>query len=315
VSRHSVYIIVLTWNGWRDTEECLRSLAPVIEDGVRVLLVDNGSTDGTPGKVRALFPRVEVIENGRNLGFPGGNNAGMREALSRGADYVILLNNDTVVDRDFARELLRAAERDPRVGMATSKIYFRDRPQVLWFAGGDVSTWTGRSRHAGFGETDRGQFDDVEDIGRPCGCAMLVSRALLEDVGLMEEDLFLYGEEIDWVLRARRRGYRCVLAPRSKVWHKVSAGTGGPSRGDGYYYAVRNMLRTLRRHAPHRFAPLNGLRVVLVASVFTASLFTLGIDKRTGLAHIAAGVRDYLRGAFGERDRIRPGSRGEEGDA
>jgi GT2 family glycosyltransferase len=301
MSGPSVYIIVLTWNGWKDTEECLRSLRPVIEDGMCVLVVDNGSTDGTPDKVREAFPRVEVVENGRNLGFPGGNNAGMRKALSRGAEYVILLNNDTVVDRDFARELLCVAERDKKAGMVTSKIYFYDRPQVVWFAGADVSTWTGRSRHAGFGEVDRGQFDEVVEIGRPCGCALLVSRTFLEDVGLMEEDLFLYGEEIDWVLRARRKGFRCVFAPRSHVWHKVSIGMGGPSSGNTYYYAVRNMLLTLRRHAPYRFAPLNGLRVILVASVFTASLFTTGIDKRNGLANILAGVRDYYRGVCGRR--------------
>jgi GT2 family glycosyltransferase len=301
MSRLSVYIIVLTWNGWRDTRECLRSLTPVIDDGMRVLVVDNGSTDGTPDKAREAFPRVEVIENGRNLGFPGGNNVGIRHALDEGADHIILLNNDTVVDRGFARELVAVAERDPEIGMVTSKIYFHDRPDVLWFAGGDFSTLTGRSRHAGFGEVDRGQFDEVEEIGRPCGCSLLVTRPFLEEVGLLDEDLFLYGEEIDWVLRARRRGYKCLLAPRSKVWHKWAAGTGGGRSGNHLYYGVRNMLLVLRRHAPYRFAPLSWVRVALVTSVFAASLFTMGIDKRNGLANIMAGVRDYLRGSFGGR--------------
>jgi GT2 family glycosyltransferase len=305
------YIVVLTWNGWDDTDQCLRSLAPYVSDETRVLVVDNGSGDGTPGRVRRMFPGIEVIENGRNLGFPGGNNVGIRHALDRGADYVILLNNDTVVDREFARELLAVAERDPGVGMATSKIYYHDRPDVLWFAGGELSTWTGRCTHAGYGQPDRGQFEGVEDIGRPCGCSLLVTRRFLEDVGLMDEDLFLYGEEIDWVFRARRHGYRCVLAPRSKVWHKVSAATGGPSSGNYCYYAVRNMLLILGRHAPRRFAPLRAIRVAVVASVFAASLFTMGIDKRTGLANIVAGVRDYLRGSFGERSARGPLSRPE----
>lgn len=295
------YIVVLTWNGWNDTEQCLRSLAPCVAGGTRVLVVDNGSGDGTPDRIRRLFPGFELIENGRNLGYAGGNNVGIRYALGKGAAHVILLNNDTVVDRGFARELRAVAERDPRIGMATSKIYFHDRPEVLWFAGGSFSTWTGRTTHAGYGRQDRGQFDRVEDIGRPCGCSLLVTRRFVDDVGLMDEDLFLYGEEIDWVLRGRRKEYRCVLAPRSKVWHRISAGTGGPSGGRTYYYAVRNTLRNLDRHAPFRFALLNRIRLALVVSVFAASLLTMRMDKREGLSNILAGARDFLRGSFGER--------------
>lgn len=300
--RHpSACIVVLTWNGWTDTEECLRSLVPCLGEGIRVLVVDNGSEDRTPARVRGTFPGMELIENGRNLGYAGGNNVGIRHALEKGAEYVILLNNDTVVDREFARELLAVAQRDPEIGMVTSKIYFHDRPDVLWFAGGEFSMWTGRSTHAGYGQPDRGQFDRIEDIGRPCGCSLLVTRRFLEDVGWMDEDLFLYGEEIEWALRGGRMGYRCVLAPRSKVWHRISAGMGGSTGGGHYYYAVRNTLRTLKRYAPFRFPPLDGVRLVLVASVFAASLFTMGVDKRSGLGNIAAGIRDYLRGSFGER--------------
>lgn len=301
LNRSLTFVIVLTWNGWRDTEACLRSLLPVIDDGISVLVVDNGSVDGTPGKVKEAFPGIEVIENGRNLGFPGGNNVGIREALSRGADYVILLNNDTVVDRDFARELVSVAARDEKIGMATSKIYFHDRPEVLWFAGGDFSLWTGRSRHEGFGEVDRGQFDDVVEIGRPCGCSLLASRRFLEDMGLMDETLFLYGEEIDWALRASAKGYRCVLAPRSKVWHKWASGTGGARSGNYLYYSVRNMLAVLDRHAPCRSAFTGWLRRMLIMATFSASLVTMGTDKRAGIRNILAGARDHRLGITGPR--------------
>lgn len=295
------YIVVLAWNGWADTEECLRSLSPVIAGGFGVLLVDNGSTDGTPEKARRRFPEVEVIENGENLGFPGGNNVGIREALRHGAEFVILLNNDTVVAEDFARQLLVVAMSDKRVGMVTSKIYFYDRPEVLWFAGGDFSTWTGRSRHAGFGEIDRGQFDEVAEIGRPCGCSLLVTRAFIEDVGLMNEDLFLYGEEIDWALRARRKGYRCLLAPRSKVWHKWAAASGGARSGNYLYYSVRNMLRLLNVHARIRFSPLAALRNLLVIGSYAASIFTMDVEIMKGFRNLAQGIRDYLGGIVGPR--------------
>jgi len=295
------YIIILTWNGWNDTEECLRSLVPICGSGIRVLLVDNGSSDGTPEKARRSFPEVEVVENGGNLGFPGGNNVGIREALSRGAEFVVLLNNDTVVDKEFARELLFVARRDEKIGMVTSKIYFFDRPERIWFAGGDISTWTGRSRHAGFGEVDRGQFDHVEDIGRPCGCSLLVTRAYLKDVGLLDESLFLYGEEIDWVLRARRKGYRCVLAPRSKVWHKWASATGGARSGTYLYYSVRNMLRVLNTHARFGFLPLNTLRNLLVVAGFAASVFTMKTEMGSGLRNVWCGARDYYGAVSGPR--------------
>ena len=265
--------------------------------------MDNGSTDGTPENVRGSFPWVEVIENGRNLGFPGGNNVGIRESLSLGAEFVILLNNDTVVDKDFARELLQAAGRDKTIGMATSKIYMYDRPEEIWFAGGDFSTWTGRSRHAGFGEADRGQFDNVAEIGRPCACSLLVTRGFLEDVGILNEDLFLYGEEIDWALRARGKGYQCVLAPRSRVWHKWASGTGGAQSGNYLYYSVRNMLRVLNTHAKIGFFPLNALRNFLVVAGFAASVFTMNVEKGNGLRNVWHGARDYMRGVSGPRRR------------
>lgn len=299
------YIVVLTWNGWNDTEECLRSLVPVAANGIRVLLVDNGSADGTPEKVRRAFPEVEVIENGNNLGFPGGNNVGIREALSKGANFVILLNNDTVVDKDFARELLSVAVQDKKVGMATSKIYFYDRPETIWFAGGDFSTWTGRSRHEGYGEVDRGQYDNAVEIGRPCGCSLLVTRAFLEDVGLLDEDLFLYGEEIDWALRARQKGYQSVLAPRSKVWHKWASGTGGAQSGNYLYYTVRNMLRVLNTHARIGFFPLNALRNLLVVAGFSVSVFTMKVEKGSGLRNVWRGARDYIRAVSGPRRKER----------
>jgi len=294
------YIILLSWNGWGDTEECLRSLLPVADDRTRVLVVDNGSTDGTPDNLRRMFPQFEVLENGANLGFPGGNNAGIRRALAAGADYVILLNNDTIVDRDFTAELVEASRRNPSAGMVNSLIYFYDRPNVIWFAGGAVSTWTGRSRHAGYLQADHGQFSGDRPIGRPCACAMLVTRRFLETVGLMKENLFLYGEEIDWMLRARRSGFPCVLAPRSKVWHKVSASTSGPIRPTFLYYSTRNMLAVLRDQAP-KGPVLDRVRDFLVLLVFLGAVFRLDVAWAGGVRNVLRGYQDYRKGVSGPR--------------
>jgi len=292
------YIILLTWNRWEDTEACLQSLLPVVNEHCRVLVTDNGSTDGTPEKIRRRFPQIGVHENGKNLGFPAGNNVGIHCALAAGADYVILLNNDTVVDTKFAEELVAAARRNPSAGMINSLIFFHDRPSVVWFAGGDISTWTGRSRHAGYLRADRGQFTGDASIGRPCACALLVTRRFLETVGPMREGLFLYGEEIDWMLRARRLGFRCVLATRSKVWHKVSSSTKASPQPVFLYYSTRNMLAVLRDEAP-RGRVLGRMRDFIVLTVFLGAVFRLDVAWAGGVRNVLRGYRDYRKGISG----------------
>jgi GT2 family glycosyltransferase len=292
------YIILLTWNRWEETEACLQSLLPVVNEHCRVLVVDNGSTDGTPENIRRRFPRFEVHENGNNLGFPAGNNVGIRCALTAGADYVILLNNDTVVDTRFAEELVAAAQRNPSAGMINSLIFFHDRPSVVWFAGGDISTWTGRSRHAGYLQVDRGQFTGDAPIGRPCACSLLLTRRFLETAGLMREGLFLYGEEIDWMLRARRLEFRCILATRSKVWHKVSSSTKASPQPVFLYYSTRNMLAVLRDEAPTGRV-LSRMRDFIVLMVFLGAVFRLDVAWAGGLSNVLRGYQDYRKGISG----------------
>jgi len=301
IAPSSCWIVVLTWNGWEDTRACLESLRPVADRGFRVLLVDNGSSDGTPELAPTILPAIEVVENGQNLGFAVGNNVGIRYALDRGAEAVILLNNDTTVAPDFAQELLTASEGRQRVGTVTAKIYFHDQPDRLWFAGGTLSTWTGRATHAGYNKRDRGQYDRIREIGRPCACAMLMTRAGTEEVGLLEESLFLYGEEIDWALRSRARGWIHLFAPSARVWHKVSSGTGGEASGKFYYYAVRNMLLTLGRHAPIRPRFLAYLRNSLVVASFMVSALRTRVRFVGAIGEIWSGVRDYRRGIRGQR--------------
>jgi GT2 family glycosyltransferase len=294
-------IIVLAWNGWDDTRGCLQSLQPVASRGHRVLLVDNGSTDDTASRAREAFAGIEVISTGRNLGFAAGNNVGIRHALDRGADAVILLNNDAVVAADFADELIATARTRARVGAVTAKIYFFDTPEVLWFAGGSFSTWTGRATQEGYGQVDRGQYDQLREIGRPCGCAMLLTRACLEDMGLLDESLFLYGEEIDWALRARSRGWVGLFAPRARVWHKVSRSTDSEVEGRFYYYSVRNMLTVLSRHAPVRSPVLRRLRDSLVYASFVLGSLRSRVPFRSALREIRSGVCDYHHGVSGRR--------------
>ena len=297
----SVCVVVLTWNRREETLECLRSLARITEPEVRVILVDNGSSDGTAEAVREEFPGIELIETGENLGYTGGNNVGIRRALDLGAEYVLILNNDTIVAPGFVRELLAVASRSERIGFVSPKIYFMDPPDRIWFAGARYWAWCGYGRMVGYREKDRGQYDQVREIDRPCGCAMLVSRAVCREAGLLDPGLFLYVDEVEWALRARRLGFRSYIAPGAKVWHKVSSSSGGEGQPDAIYYSVRNTLYSLNRLAPCRSPLIGRTRNAIVLMIHILSLLVSAVPLEEGVRAIRAGARDYYAGRMGRR--------------
>ena len=242
-------VLVLTWNNRAVSEACLESVLRLDYPRFDVLVVDNASTDDTVAALQARFgSRLEFLRNERNLLFAGGMNAGLRRALERGYDYALLMNNDVVVDPGLLGELVAAAATDPRIAAVGPKIYFFDRPDVLWFAGGELSLWRGWSRHRGLREVDRGQHDRRRDVDYLTGCAFLVRRQALEDVGLLDTGFAMYAEDADWCFRARGRGWRLLYAPAARLWHRVSASAGARSS-----FKVRRRLhsqmRFLCRHA------------------------------------------------------------------
>jgi len=299
-----VCVVVLSWNGRDDTIDCLKSLARVTAPQPKVILVDNGSTDGTSDAVRSKFPEVEVIETGENLGYGGGNNAGIERGLRLGADYILVLNNDTVVDPSFLGEMIAVASRDERIGFVSPKIYYMESPETLWFAGAWFCNWCGYGRMVGYGRKDRGQHDRIREIDRPCGCAVLVTRRLCEEVGLMDPSLFLYVDEMEWALRARKLGFRAYFAPDAKVWHKVSASVGREGHPDALYYGVRNTLYAVNTHVEVTSAVLGFFRNVLVVTVFLASALKLRAGFADGIRATLDGVRDFGRSRMGRRGAV-----------
>jgi GT2 family glycosyltransferase len=224
----SVAVVVLTWNGRDLTLDCLRSLEAVATPHVRVIVVDNASSDGTVAAVRSRHrDRVDVIVNASNLGYAGGNNAGIRHALEGGARFVLLLNNDTTVAPDFIDELLRPMQESNDIGITAPKIYYAEPPNRIWYAGGEISFWRGTARHPGIRETDRGQHDRARDVDYASGCALLARREVFEKVGLLDEGYPAYFEDADLCMRAARAGFRIRYVPGAKVWHRISASTGG----------------------------------------------------------------------------------------
>jgi GT2 family glycosyltransferase len=275
--------VVLNWNGGDDTLAALESL-----EGLETICVDNGSTDGSDAAVEERFPAVELLRLGENRGFAGGNNAGIRRALERGADWVLLLNNDAVAQPGLAEALARAAR--PGVGLLACKIVYPDGR--VQYAGARFRARLGYSGRSWTRERSL-------DVDRADGAAMAVSREALETAGLLDEQLFAYVEDAEWSLRLRRAGFRVVLVPDAVVVHKGSASTGGRASTANLYYDTRNTIAVVERHAP--LPP--GLRALRRGVVVGAHLAQAASHPRHGEAMraVLAGWRDARRGSLGER--------------
>lgn len=289
-----IFCILVNWNNWKDTIECVESCHKLNYYNTRILIIDNGSTDGSEEVLREQFPNIELIQTGRNLGFAGGNNVGIRYALGHGADYVWLLNNDTVVDPDALSSLVRVAAEDERVGMVGSKILFYENLRHLWYAGSVLDPERPYdSGHRGIMEEDRGQYDETAETGYVTGCSLLARREMIEEIGLLDEGFFLYFEDADWNARARKAGWKLMYEPRSVVLHKASASMGGMESPRMRYFLARNILYFIQKNYPGVFVR------ALVFDLFQ-NVFVMAKKRRLAAAGWALrGIVDFLQGRTG----------------
>jgi GT2 family glycosyltransferase len=295
-----VVAVVLTWNGREDTLACLASLEAAPDRPDAIVLVDNGSSDGTADAVRERFPDVELVRSEENLGFAGGNNLGLERARQLGADHVLVLNNDAEVEPGAVRALVEEAGRRLDAGSLGSKILFAEPSDLIWFAGARFDPRAGyNGRQLGYRERDDGRYDAVHETDRACGAAMLVPRAVLDAVGGFDEELFLYSEDVEWSLRARRAGYRHYVVPASVVRHRVSAAGGGESSPLTLYYGLRNTLVVCERYAPLGVVGTWRRRLVMLAAHLAQALRSP--RRVAGVNAVVAGFRDALRGRLGQR--------------
>ena len=297
-----VAIVIVTWNGKEDCISCLNSLRDLVPPRPSIIVVDNGSTDGTAGMVTKHFPGVTIITAPVNLGFAGGNNLGIERALAEGADYVCLLNNDTVVDPHFLEELLRVAVEDPRTGILGSRILYHDRPDRVWSQGIAVNRISGRIYTTYNNLKDSEVSGIITEVDAVSGASMLLKREMLREVGLLDEDYYLCFEDVDFCLRAGRMGYKRVTVSSSRVWHKVSSSMGGEYSEMTVYYATRNHLLVGKKQLGGTLI-LRGIRsslIMLYTLIFAA--VTSGAPRGPKIRAWRQGVRDYFRGRFGDRD-------------
>lgn len=243
-----VFIIILNWNGWRDTVECVESCLKVTYSNYEILIVDNGSTDESVAELTARFPQVKMLCLPENRYYAGGNNAGIRYALDTGADYVMLLNNDTVVHPNFLNPLVAAMEEDPTLAAVGGTLYHDKNFSTIQNTGGFIELKTGEVFTLGDGEIDVRQFSEKREVDFICGAAILIKCQVIKDIGILDETLMLYGEESDWCLRARKKGYKILFVPHSKVFHRGAISTNS-IRKHAMYLSVRNKIWLIRKYA------------------------------------------------------------------
>lgn len=251
----NVAIILLNWNSFKDTYDCVESLKKMIHSQFHIFIIDNDSMDNSWNLLNDVFSTdstITLIKSPENIGFAGGNNIGIKAALKMGYNYFWLLNVDTIVKEDTLSELLLALKKDNKIGITGSKILYFGTNKI-WFAGGKVNLFTGKVGHVGMGKEDiYNQFNIEKDSQYITGCSLLVQRKVLDTVGLMKEDYFLYYEETDWNIRIRKAGWKTVYVPKSVVFHKVSTSSGGEKNPSPFvsYYTVRNAFALIKNTQP-----------------------------------------------------------------
>lgn len=247
-------IIIVNYKCFADTKECIDSLKNMDSNNYHIFIVENGSNDESSRLLSEEYindKNVTLLLSTVNLGFAGGNNLAIREAYNIGYHYFWLLNADTLVHRDCLEKLRNKIANDESVGIVGSKIYYYNS-NLLWFAGGIINVLTGAVRHVGIKERDDGKYDESKETGYITGCSLLFRREMLDSVGLMNEDYFLYFEETDWNIRAKQKGWKIWIEPESVLYHKVSASSGGESNVSPYvaYYEIRNSFMMISRTQP-----------------------------------------------------------------
>lgn len=309
---NKILIILVNWNGKKDTLECLTSLKSVRCPHTTVV-VDNGSTDDSIESIRREFPDVPIFETGENLGFAGGNNVALKFALKKGFEWILLLNNDTVVDPNFLGAFLEAAEQS-KAKILGAKIFTYDEKNTIDHLGG---MW-----NPNIGEFVSLKEDKMQKVDYVCGAALFMHRSVPEQIGLLEPRFFLFWEETDFCCRARRRGFEVWTAPKAKVWHKISSSfTGGKPQMHYFWWRSRllwmsrNLIGEEKREVyrnviiPDLWKSLKHYLLRSLQNGIATLLFKKQTDKAIRNKAGLLGAIHYFRGKFGPSPRSLQGSK------
>jgi hypothetical protein len=290
-----VCIIILNWNGYEVTRECLLSLQKISYPNYTIILVDNGSSDNSVENLSKEFSQVDCLNLDKNYGFTGGNNKGIIYAINKyNPDFFLLLNNDTEVKSDFLDQLILPFHENGNIFATVPKIYFFNKKDIIWCAGGEIAKLTGIVTEYGKNQKDTDKTSYQREIGFMSGCAVLLSAITIKEIGLLDEMFFAYSEDTDYSLRILKTGHSIVYVPDSIVYHKVSQSfVGQAGIQSQFYLATRNFILLQRKHLPKFLFPVF-IFVLLFRWVIYISLKLALMGHLMGWKAICKGLYDGL---------------------
>jgi GT2 family glycosyltransferase len=243
-----VYIILINYNGYKDTIACVDSLKKIMYDTYKIIIVDNASSNDSLKILKETINDCIIIESKENLGFAGGNNLGIKYALHHNCDYIMLLNNDTLVKTDFLDNMLNSFSKDKKVGLVGCKIMYYPEKNIIWYGGGYIDWFKFIGAHYGMRQIDNGQYDTEKEINFMTGCCMLIKREVFEKVGLLSEDYFMYFEDVDFCVKVKNSAYKILYNPKAVIYHKVGLSSGGEESPFSIKWCTRNRLLFMNKY-------------------------------------------------------------------
>ena len=292
-----VNIIILNWNGYNDTYELLESLKKISYENYKIILIDNNSSQtDVENLMENSNENIQIVLNNENLGFAGGNNVGIKLSLQQNADYILLINNDTIVEPDFLEILVEKIEKNNRAGIIAPQINFYNNPKRIWSTGGKIN----KIRGAGFIYSNNLRMQNKENnvkINFVSGCCMLIKKEVFQKIGLFDENFFLYIEDTDFCYRTKNFGFDICVLPDSKIYHKVNSSTKNNYQTLPLYYATRNRLYFAWKNFPEVF-PLTALYIF--TTMLLKSFVWLVSGKLKNIASVKRGIGDFFKRKDGE---------------
>lgn len=282
-----VTAVVLNWNQPNETIACVDSLKQQTYSHLRCIVVDNGSNDDSVECIRQHHPDIQLLVNGRNAGFAGGMNPGIWQAVDQGAEWVFVVNNDTFFAPDMLETLIKHV--DPAIGLLAPIIYYAAQPTTVWSLGGTIHSFLLEVITSHRGKIDNGQWPECLPVDFVPGCAMLLSKKVIEQVGVFDERFFMYYEDSDYCLRIRQAGYQIISITTAKMWHQVAVSSGGSDSANERYWMAHSSVRFFRKNG--RFPQL----LFIIPWRLGSSLrTTFRLAKNKNLSALTA----YWRGIF-----------------
>lgn len=243
-----VYIILVNYNGYKDTIECVNSLKKISYKNYKIVVVDNASSDNSVEILMEELSNCMIIESKKNIGFAGGNNLGIKYALNHNADYIMLLNNDTIVESQFLNDMINSFNVNNKIGIVGCKIMYYPEKNIIWYGGGYIDWFKFIGAHYGMRQIDKGQCNNKKEIDFVTGCCMLVKREVFEKVDLLSEDYFMYFEDVDFCVKVKNAGFMIWYNPEAVIYHKVGLSSGGEESSFSIEWCTRNRLLFMNKY-------------------------------------------------------------------